>query len=83
MTFPHKHANETAASLRHVMTKHGLQQRDVAELACVSLKTVESWLADPKSSNFRRMHLRHMLAVSHALPAFLKKSKAAKAAKKG
>lgn len=82
MTAPYQNPGDTTTSLRHVMTTNALTQRDVAELACVHVKTVESWLADPSSANFRRMHARHMLAVSHALPAFLKKRKAAQAAKK-
>lgn len=74
----------TADSLRHIMAQHHLTQRDVAELCCVHLKTVESWLADPKSANHRLMHHRHMLSLAHQLPGFLAKRKsAAKAAGKG
>lgn len=74
----------TADSLRHVMTQHELTNRDVAELCCVHVKTVESWLADAKSANHRKMHQRHMLSLAHQLPEFLaRRRSAAKAAKKG
>lgn len=71
-------------SLRHVMEKNKLTQRDVAELCCVHVKTVESWLADPESANHRKMPPRHLIAISFGLPGLLGKRKtAAKAAKKG
>lgn len=71
-------------SLRHLMAANELTQRDVAELCCVHVKTVESWLADPKSANFRRMPPRHLMTLGFALPGFLgKRRSAAKAAKKG
>lgn len=71
-------------SLRHMMAQHKLTQRDVAELCCVHVKTVESWLADPTSANFRRMPPRHLMALGFALPGFLgKRRTAAKTAKKG
>ncbi|MGD9599920.1 MAG: hypothetical protein AB7P94_16780 [Steroidobacteraceae bacterium] len=70
-------------SLRHIMAQHNLTQRDVAELCCVHVKTVESWLADPKSANFRTMPPRHLNALGFALPGFLgKRRSAAKTAKK-
>lgn len=68
-------------SLRHMMAQHQLTQRDVADLCCVSVKTVESWLADPKSANFRKMPPRHLMALSYGLPGLLAKRRtAAKAA---
>lgn len=71
-------------ALRHVMATNELTQRDVAELCCVHVKTVESWLADPKSANFRKMPPRHLMAVEYGLPGLLAKRRAAaKAAKKG
>jgi hypothetical protein len=70
-------------SLRHIMATHTLTQRDVAELCCVHVKTVESWLADPKSANFRRLPPRHLVTLGFALPGFLgKRRTAAKAARK-
>lgn len=73
----------TIDGLRNTMRRHELTQRDVSELCCVSVKTVESWLADPKSANHRKMPPRHLLSLAHQLPGFLVKRKtAAKAAKK-
>jgi uncharacterized protein (DUF2267 family) len=62
-----------AESLRAVMAEHGLRARDVAELCCVSLKTVESWLANPEAASFRSMSPRHLRSLAFALPAFLGK----------
>jgi hypothetical protein len=77
-------SGKTVDGLRNVMAEHQLTQRDVAELCCVSLKTVESWLADPASANFRRMPPRHLMSLGYSLPGFLGKRKtAARAAKKG
>jgi transcriptional regulator with XRE-family HTH domain len=74
---------KTVEGLRALMADHQLTQRDVAELACVSVKTVESWLADPGAAHFRKMPPRHLLAIAHQLPGFLGKRKtAAKAARK-
>lgn len=53
-------------------------------MLCVSLKTVESWLADTKAPSYRNMPPRHLNMLSFALPGFLgKRRNAAKAAKKG
>lgn len=77
-------AGKTVQGLRNVMAEYGLTQRDVAALACVSLKTVESWLADPESANHRKMPPRHLLSIAHQLPGLLARRKtAARAAKKG
>lgn len=75
---------KTVEGLRLMMAEHGLTQRDIAALACVSLKTVESWLADPESANYRKMPPRHLLSIAHQLPGLLARRKtAARAAKKG
>lgn len=77
-------SGKTVEGLRAMMAEHGLTYRDVAALACVSVKTVESWLADPASAMFRKMPPRHLLSIAHQLPGLLARRKsAAKAAKKG
>lgn len=60
-----------APELRALMAEHGLTQPDVASLAGVVLKTVESWLADPAAANYRRMHARHLKMVRAMLPGYL------------
>jgi transcriptional regulator with XRE-family HTH domain len=60
-----------AADLRDLMREHGLTQRAVAELACVSIKTVEGWLADAGAASHRNMHPRHLRAVRAMLPGYL------------
>jgi hypothetical protein len=57
--------------LRDLIAEHSLTQPEVAQLAGVVLKTVESWLADPGAANFRRMHARHMTLIRAMLPGFL------------
>lgn len=64
-------------SLRHIMVENDLTQRDVAALCCVSLKTVESWLADQASANFRKLPPRHLVTLGYALPGFLGKRRTA------
>lgn len=64
-----------AEELRALMAANGLTQRRVAELAAVSLKTVESWLARPGASNHRAMPDRALLLVRLALEAERGKSK--------
>jgi transcriptional regulator with XRE-family HTH domain len=59
------------AGLRKLMAEKALTQREVAQLACVSPKTVESWLAAPESANFRKMPQRHLQVVRVMLPGFL------------
>lgn len=66
------HPKEPADELRQLMAKHGITQREAAELAQVSLKTIESWLADPASSNFRRMPARALALAQFALPKYLR-----------
>lgn len=71
--------NEQAvAALRKLIEEHDLTQREIAELACVSIKTVESWLAQPGAANHRSMHARHLRAVHHFLPALLRRRKGKK-----
>jgi hypothetical protein len=76
-----RRAQAQAASLpsvlRLLMAEHGLVQRDLAELAGVSPKTVESWFATPGSASYRAMPARHLMLVRATLPAFLKARKAA------
>jgi hypothetical protein len=64
--------------LRNLMAEHKLTQREIAELACVSVKTVESWLADPSAASFRRFHPRVMGGILYNLTPYLRKRKAAK-----
>jgi nuclear transport factor 2 (NTF2) superfamily protein len=64
--------------LRLTMREHALRSRDVAELCCVSVKTVESWLADPKAASFRKMPPRHLVSLGFGLPGFLAKRRSAK-----
>lgn len=71
MPFPRLGAGPTADSLRELMREHELLQRDVAELATVSQKTVESWLADATSANYRKMPPRHLTLIRAMLPGFL------------
>lgn len=57
--------------LRQLMAERELTQREVAELAGVSLKTVESWLAAPGASAHRAMPARHMKTIGALLPKYL------------
>ena len=66
----HATAEQTITALRQLIAENGLTHRDVAELACVSIKTVESWLAQPGAANHRAMHVRHLRSVHYALPEF-------------
>jgi len=76
-TFANMSTAKALEGLRNTMEKHQLTQRDVAELCCVSIKTVESWLADPSSANHRKMPPRHMLGFQHAIHGFLAKRRTA------
>ena len=81
-TFAPFSSGKTAQNLRAIMEKNSLTNRDVSELACVCVKTVESWLADPAAKSHRAMPPRHLIAIAHQLPGFLKRRKAAKKAAK-
>lgn len=59
------------AALRLIMLANGLTQREVADLASVSTKTVESWLASPGSASQRAMPRRHLNLVQAMLPGYL------------
>lgn len=59
------------AQLRQLMTDRELTQREVAELAGVSQKTVESWLADPSAASHRAMPARYMTTILALLPRYL------------
>lgn len=63
--------------LRAVMVEHSLTQREVSELAGVSHKTVESWLATPGSASHRAMNARHLTLLRAVLPGFLAARKTA------
>lgn len=63
---------EPVDHLRALLQQHSLTQRDAADLAQVSIKTIESWMADPASANFRRMPARALALLQFALPAFLR-----------
>lgn len=74
-------ASTTAVDqLRRLMSEHELTQRTVADLACVSVKTVEGWLADRDAASFRTMHVRHLRSIMLALPGHLKAAKRARKA---
>lgn len=60
-----------ADDLRALMLKHDLTQKVVAELASVSVKTVEGWLADKASVSHRTMHVRYMRMIRAFLPQHL------------
>lgn len=62
---------EHATRLRELMQRHGLRYRDVAELAMVSAKTVEGWLASPTASHHRAVHERDIALITYRLPAWL------------
>lgn len=67
MTLPMNSSVNPADDLRTLMADHGLTQRDVALMACVSLKTVESWLAAASAASHRKMHVRHIRSIRFAL----------------
>jgi hypothetical protein len=60
-----------ADKLRQLMAERELTQREVSELAGVSLKTVESWLAVPGASAHRAMPERHLTTIRALLPKYL------------
>ena len=53
-----------AARLRALMKRHRLTNAKVAELAVVSIKTVEAWLAKPGAASHRPMPDRAMKLVA-------------------
>jgi transcriptional regulator with XRE-family HTH domain len=64
-------SKSAADDLRELMAEHGLTQRDVAAMACVSIKTVEGWLADKAAASFRSMAPRHLALIRHTMPGYL------------
>lgn len=68
---PRHGSRPPADELRALMAEYSLTHRDVAALATVSPKTVESWLAAADATNHRRMHPRHLSLIRHTLPGFL------------
>lgn len=58
-------------ALRSLMKKHSLTNAQVAEVAGVSVKTVESWVAEPKAASWRPMPERQLKAFKALLPDFL------------
>lgn len=57
--------------LRALMVERDLTQREVAELAGVSIKTVEGWLADPGAASHRGMAARYLKTILALLPRYL------------
>lgn len=60
-----------AAALRKTMERNELTQPEIAELAEVSLKTVESWLAEESAASHRRMPARHLSLIAMRLPRYM------------
>ena len=60
-----------ATALRALMRKHKLKNADIAVIAQVHLKTVESWLATPGSASGRKMADRHMTLIKQSLRVYL------------
>lgn len=60
-----------ASTLRSIVTAHSLRYRDVAELALVSVKCVEGWLATPGAASHRPVRERDVLLITHRLPEWL------------
>ena len=58
-------------ALRGIVTTHGLRYRDVADLAMVSIKCVEGWLASPAAASHRLVRERDVLLITHRLPEWL------------
>jgi len=60
-----------ASTLRTIVAAHGLRYRDVADLALVSVKCVEGWLASPAAASNRPVRERDVLLITHRLPEWL------------
>lgn len=58
-------------ALRGIVATHGLRYRDVADLAMVSIKCVEGWLASPAAASHRLVRERDVLLITHRLPEWL------------
>lgn len=59
------------AQLRQLMADRDLTQVEVAELAGVSVKTIEGWLADPSAASHRAMSPRYLTMILALLPKYL------------
>ena len=68
MSFPSITGRDAVDDLRDLIAQHGLTHGDVATMACVSVKTVESWLASKDAASHRKMHARHLRCIRYALP---------------
>lgn len=79
VAMPFKGSTEPSDDLRALMREQGLTQRDVSHLACVSVKTVEGWLADRDAASFRTMHVRHLRSIRLALPGYMAAKRGRKA----
>ena len=64
-----------AAEFRALIERHGMTQAQAAEVACVSVKTVESWLAPIRSASHRTMPSRALKLFKLNLPTHLKENK--------
>lgn len=62
---------DNAGTLRTIVAAHGLRYRDVADLAMVSVKCVEGWLASPGAASHRPVSERDVLLITHRLPEWL------------
>lgn len=72
---------DAVEDLRVLMSEHKLTQGNVAEMACVSIKTVESWLASSDAASHRKMPARHLRVIRYALPQHLAATRGRKNAK--
>lgn len=68
-------SEDLAERLRVLMARHDMTRREVAELAGVTLKTVESWLASPGSASRRQMQQRSLDLIELRLAASKKKNR--------
>jgi len=60
-----------AARLRELKAQHGLTSAELAQVAMVSPKTVESWLARDGAANHRRVRANVLCFIELMLPAYL------------
>lgn len=79
MSYPHSSSTEPADDLRALIKEHDLTQREIAGLACVSIKTVESWLSDKDAAMHRKMQVRHIRLIRFSLPQHLAAKRGRKA----
>jgi DNA-binding transcriptional regulator YiaG len=65
------HKTSPVQQLREIKARHSLTNADIAGLAGVSVKAVESWLASETAASRRSMAGRHMMLIRASLPLFL------------